>query len=510
MEIMHLFNAVVLNHFGQTYDVSLNWIAQIIEWLISGIGIVGVGIIVFSLLLKVIVLPFDIYQRITMRKQNNKMQENQEKMEKLQKQYANDKEKYNQKVMEMYKENGISMFSSCLPMILSMIVFIAAIGGFNSYAKYANIQNYNSFVNTYNEKIEEFAPELSDEGTNVDFAWKTETDEAGNQIQYGEFTVRNADNLVYLTVRSEKDYTTESKEAWNAYVSSVLKYEVKDSAGKLVKAQYNADVDATFAQYSQLTKTGDVDTDEKTVQNFYHELAREAVRKDYEENSFDRVGFLWIKNVWNVDAVYEHPITEHAKMMEPVKNLFSAESRFNVNGTLVSFKDVQAMDASPYKDTSFKEITTNLKDGKEAPNGYFIMIVLSIGTILLQQFISMRSQKAQNKYSSVDGQQAATQKTTMIIMTVMFGIFSFMYSAAFSIYMVVSSIFSLGSTMLINKLVDISMSKKEEKAMQEKFNRTLPGQNKDEDKKEKKEKKNKQDKQDKQDKQQDKQDNKKN
>ena len=77
-----------------------------------------------------------------MRKQNNKMKENQERMEKLQKQYANDKEKYNQKVMEMYKENGISMFSSCLPMILSLVIFIVAINAFNAFSQYSNIQNY--------------------------------------------------------------------------------------------------------------------------------------------------------------------------------------------------------------------------------------------------------------------------------------------------------------------------------------------------------------------------------
>ena len=103
------------------------------------------------------------------------------------------------------------------------------------------------------------------------------------------------------------------------------------------------------------------------------------------------------------------------------------------------------------------------------------LVVLSIGTILLQQFVTLRSQKAQNKYSSVDGQQATTQKTTMIIMTVMFGIFAFMYSAAFSIYMVISNVFSLLSTMVINKIVDVTMSKKEAKAMQAKLNRTAPG-----------------------------------
>jgi membrane protein insertase Oxa1/YidC/SpoIIIJ len=98
----------------------------------------------------------------------------------------------------------------------------------------------------------------------------------------------------------------------------------------------------------------------------------------------------------------------------------------------------------------------------------------------------MRSQKAQNQYSSVDGQQAQTQKMTMVIMTVMFGIFSFMYSTAFSIYMVTSSLFSLFSTMIINKIVDNSMSKAEAAAMRAKYNRTLPGQKPTEENKTKK------------------------
>jgi membrane protein insertase Oxa1/YidC/SpoIIIJ len=81
---MGLFNILAdasINVWGQTYNIYLNWIGKIIRWLIEGIGVVGVGIIVFSLLLKVVVLPFDVYQRITMRKQNVQMRENKEKME---------------------------------------------------------------------------------------------------------------------------------------------------------------------------------------------------------------------------------------------------------------------------------------------------------------------------------------------------------------------------------------------------------------------------------------------
>ena len=44
-------------------------------------------------------------------------------------------------------------------------------------------------------------------------------------------------------------------------------------------------------------------------------------------------------------------------------------------------------------------------------------------------------------------------------MTGMFAIFSFMYSSAFSIYMITSNIFSLASTLIINMLVDKKLNK---------------------------------------------------
>lgn len=76
----------------------------------------------------------------------------------------------------------------------------------------------------------------------------------------------------------------------------------------------------------------------------------------------------------------------------------------------------------------------------------------------------MRSQKEQNQFSTVDGQGASSQKMTMIMMTAMFAVFSFMYSAAFSLYMVVSNVFSMCATLIINKAVDLTLKKKSEKA----------------------------------------------
>ena len=65
-----------------------------------------------------------------------------------------------------------------------------------------------------------------------------------------------------------------------------------------------------------------------------------------------------------------------------------------------------------------------------------------------------------SQFSTVDGQGASQQKMMMVVMTGMFAIFSFMYSSAFSIYLIVSNVFSMLSTMIINKAVDIADKKK--------------------------------------------------
>ena len=74
---------------------------------------------------------------------------------------------------------------------------------------------------------------------------------------------------------------------------------------------------------------------------------------------------------------------------------------------------------------------------------------------------------------------------TLVIMTVMFAIFSFMYSAAFSIYMIMSNLLSLASTLIINKIVDVNESRKEEKEFREKYDKRFAVRAKGDDKKDK-------------------------
>ncbi len=436
MNVFNLLNGVEIALQGPKFDVYLNWIGKIIRFLIAGVGSVGIGIILFSVILKVIVLPFDVYQRIAMRKQNIKMKENQAKMEKLQKQYANDKDLYNQKVMEMYRESGFSMFSSCLPLILSMVIFIVAINAFNAYAQYANVENYNMMVDAYNAKITSYAPDL--ESDTLDLS-------NDGTVIYVKDTAE--DSYMYYTVSYIENYD-------NAYLSSAEKTYYIDSEKALeneeIKAYYDAQIEAN-ADMSE----GDA------LKAYFYEQAQDAVKTAYETDVIYNTKFLWIKNIWVTDASYKHPVLEYKDFEAEIKR-----EKFNVGGEKTELAE---LNTNVYSADTYNHITEKLDKQKDTANGYFILIVLSIGTILLQQFVSMRSQKEQQKYSSVDGQGASQQKMMLVIMTVMFAIFSFMYSSAFSIYMIMSNVLSLISTIVINFFVDKKANKKEAEAEYKKY-----------------------------------------
>ena len=159
-------------------------------------------------------------------------------------------------------------------------------------------------------------------------------------------------------------------------------------------------------------------------------------------------GFLWVKNIWISDSPIE-------------KSVFSSASKLK-SKTQVKMTE-----------NDYNEITHDLAKEKKQPNGYFIMVILTIGVSVLSQFISTKSQKAQLELQSVDGRGAKQQKTMMIIMPILMAIFAFMYTTAFSIYIVFSSLFSTASTLIINYFVDLSFKKKKKEESKDNDKRVI-------------------------------------
>lgn len=559
----------LIGSLGSLPNVKYAWLLQIIESLINAVVDVGVGIIVFTIILKLITLPLDIFSRASMKKNALKMEMMRDDLEKLQKQYANNKQLYQQKMMALYKKNGYSALMPCLPTIVSLVFFIIVIGAFSSYSRKADFEVFRQMQSAYDQAIvkevdgepvynENYIVRVEDKDSTPDnpkYTYYVNVDKAvkkSSLVSYFDLTgidytaadakadknnyllkanydsTNGYDNAfitelrkisgkefnVYFVSEGEgKDtvYTGKLNFAHQKIQSELINFAVNDFVEKelseteiqdLLRKDENgkkamdkddsglysiADINVFRARNSKIEvfineKTGEFDylayisnkysdpadgeeagsvkkleiankvfggdvvdfiAESYATENIY-KPARKAAKESYKKHRSSSVVFPWVKNLWVVDSPFKPAIPSYSELKSTLKISERQLSQKNYNELTA--------DLNEYKQTGF---------GKG--NGLFILVALSILTMLLSTVIMNKTQKTQMELSSVDGAngQAATQQKIMTwIMPIMFGIFAFIYSAGFSIYMVMSSILSTVFTLVINFCVEKAFKNK--------------------------------------------------
>ena len=125
------------------------------------------AIIVLTICIKIILTPLDFLNKKVAR-DNSRMQEVVgPDLKKLQKQYANDKMKLNQKTQELYKNSGYNMMGSCVIMlvnlVLTLVIFITLFSALHSMSAYKIEQQYLQLKEEYNTVYNLKISELQDE-----------------------------------------------------------------------------------------------------------------------------------------------------------------------------------------------------------------------------------------------------------------------------------------------------------------------------------------------------------
>lgn len=434
---------------------SLNFLGHIVEWIVTWLPWTGVGIVLFTLILKTITLPLDAYSRVSMRKNSLRMEKMRPQLEKLQKQYQNDQQTYNAKMMELYKKNGYSMLGACLPMVVTLVVFMIVLGAFSDYSRYANLDVYREMTVQYNSAITAHMPDIAPENLlSHSYTAPGEADEEG-YIAYNREERYGGEGALIEVVLDRTLYLQEAN-LTEKQLDELDWYNTDPEAGPVaqVAAQTTwtltvqteevlASTDADIAAAVQAVRAQNAGlSEDDTAAEAIRTLGRNAAEKSYRSYNSS---FLWIKNIWVPDTSYRHPI---------------------------EYDDV--LESSGLSEEAFNEVSYNLSAERSQANGYYILIIISIGSMFLSQFISARSQKAQSELQTADGSGKRTQRTMMIVMPIVFGVFSFFYSAGFSIYMIVSSLYSILSTLIINLIVDRKFQKVQEQEIQDKYNQRIP------------------------------------
>src|SRR6056297_1505967 len=107
-------------------------------------GDLGIAIILLTIIIRLIFLPLS--QKSI--KSQKSLQELQPKIEKLKKEYGNDKEKLGKAMMDLYKEHKVNPFSSCLPLLVQLPFFIAIVEIFRAGLKEESLKLVYPFLET--------------------------------------------------------------------------------------------------------------------------------------------------------------------------------------------------------------------------------------------------------------------------------------------------------------------------------------------------------------------------
>lgn len=396
------------------------WLVQLDEKLPT----FGVTVIVFTIILRLILSPLDIWQKISQRKQSKAMRRLQPKLAKLQKQYANQPQLLRQKQAELQKQEKLHPFASCLPLIVTMVVFFVVFAGFRDLVAYKNEDIIERVYASYTQYDEDEGSQHAMEAAG-DFVISSQTDKLLSDVEEGaDVPQEEIDKLVEeinAQIKGEEGYLTPGQEGVEG------EYYLAYSKAFALYGEWNEK--ATVGEknaYRDALPEKDRDILNKTIACFA-ENKNEAMVLAYEEHM---EGFLWIQNIF---------------MPDTGSNVVPSVDEF-VGGR------IQAQMPDAAAGVSYDELTGPAQSALNKTgtwdagrwNGYFVLPVLSIALSFLSTWFTQKLSPAATPMG--DAKQQKSQQRTMKILTyimpLVMGIFAIMYSAAFAIYYFMSNLVS--------------------------------------------------------------------
>lgn len=142
----------------------------------------GIAIILFSIILRIILVPITISQQKSMKKTSKIQKETQE----LQKKYKNNQEKLNQEIMELYKREKMNPFSGCLSAIIQIVIILSVFWLVSQPLTHMKHVQESEIYKEYTKKVEESSNKSSYKEIAIINAAETDYQEITNNLQKDE------------------------------------------------------------------------------------------------------------------------------------------------------------------------------------------------------------------------------------------------------------------------------------------------------------------------------------
>ena len=149
--------AGIIGFFSDIFGYILNWIYNV-----DFIRNYGLAIIIFTIVIKIVLLPITIKQQKTMKK-TAKIQE---ESKKIQEKYSGNQEKMNQEMLELYKRENMSPCSGCFSGIIQIILLLSVF-----YLVSQPLTHMRKINKEYPDLIQNYINEIKEQDANQTIAY---------------------------------------------------------------------------------------------------------------------------------------------------------------------------------------------------------------------------------------------------------------------------------------------------------------------------------------------------
>lgn len=367
------------------------------------------AVILIAVLVRIVFSLVDIVNKKVTMKNSGMMAKMKPELDAIQKKYGYDQKLMSQKQSEIYRKYQFNMMSTCLPMLITMALQFTVF--LTLWTSLQNVSNYN-IVSKYEDMKNIYANVIAlNEESSITYA---EGDEISVEIVGDKLhiVVNETDNAV---VNVKNDFTNE------AIYGMIHKY-VDEGTTE------NPNVDYIGTALSK-----------KLV-----EIAQNLAEQNYLDN---QESFLWIKNIYKSES--------------PTSPLFTEKEVKNYLSKFYSKEEKEIEKTNDFEGKIFAHVVTNgIGQKKLGANGYYILTILAIVVSFLSIWLS-------NKMMKGVGTAQNQSKIMYIIMPLLMGIFTFMYTSLFAVYIIAGQLILMAltpiTTIIVKKWVAHDMAKQKDK-----------------------------------------------
>ena len=414
-------------------------------------GAMGSYILAVILLAVIVRILFAVVDVVNKRFSTKNMQINEKmkpELEAVQKKYGHDKVLLQKKQQEIYKKYQFNMVSSCLPMLIAMVlqlvVFLTLWTGLQNVSNYNIAKSYENTKTVYynvlllnkDEKIKNCVEGLIASGEDYTIDVNVDFDNMNMTVIVNDVNGEEELNKNITII------ATNPSEEGQAGVSNETIYNlIKEYAMEELPAETPSDGE----EQDGTSETPETVPNDLTDYNRVIRTLAEEVTADYYIDNLE--SFLWIKNIYKAESPMTNPVFEKSEITNYLQKFYSGEE-----------KEIE--EANGYEGQIFDYVVAGLERRDLGVNGYFILVILAVGTSFLSIFINNKLTK------KVSGTQPGG-KMMYFIMPLILGIFTLMYTSLFAIYIIVGQIMMIAlsplTNLIVKKWIDASDRRKEKK-----------------------------------------------